>query len=87
MTGTLEHVSGPDYDLSYDPNEVGADLVVECWLPRGPRALVDPGFDPVPGDTVTIGDDEEPPLSARVVRRDGGRVWVQVQLPALSHTA
>lgn len=74
-----------DYELSYDPNEVGPDLVVECWLPRGPMAIADPAFDPLAGDTVLIGDDEEPPLSARVVRRDGGRVWVQVHLPDSSH--
>ena len=85
MTGALKHVSGPDYDLSYDPNEVGPDLVVECWLPRGPRSIVDPTFDPKPGDIVTIGDDEEGPLSARVVRRDGWRIWLQVQLPGSSH--
>jgi hypothetical protein len=74
-------VSDVPYDLNYDPNEVGADLVVECWLRRGPRS-VDPAFNPAPGDTVIIGDDEEPPLSARVVRRDGDRIWVQVHLPA-----
>jgi hypothetical protein len=32
-----------------------------------------------------IGDDEERPLSARVVRRDGDRIWVQVHLPDASH--
>ncbi len=69
------------YDLTYDPNEVGPDLVVECRLHRGPRAD-DAAFDPSPGDTVRIGDDEEAPLVARVIRRAGDRVWVQVQLPA-----
>ncbi|HUP68222.1 MAG TPA: hypothetical protein VM142_00230 [Acidimicrobiales bacterium] len=72
------------YDLTYDPNEVGPDLIVECWIPRGPRS-VDPVFNPTPGDRVTIGDDEEAPLPARVVRRDGDRVWVQVLLPDMSH--
>ena len=85
MTVTLEIVPKSDYDLTYDPNDVGPDLVVECWLPRGPRSTVDPTFDPTPGDMVMVGDDEEAPLSARVVRRDGGRVWVQVQLPDSSH--
>jgi hypothetical protein len=33
------------------------------------------------GDWVLAGDDEEPPLRARVVRRDGDRVWVQLELP------
>jgi hypothetical protein len=78
---TMETMSDYAYDLSYDPNEVGADLVVECRLHRGPRAN-DPAFDPSPGDTVHIGDDEEAPLEARVIRRAGDRVWVQVQLPA-----
>ena len=68
------------YDLRYDPNDVGPDLVVECWLPASPRGG-DSGFDPVPGDVVRIGDDEELPLQARVVRRSGDRVWVQVHLP------
>jgi len=33
------------YDLSYDPNEVGPDLVVECWIPHTPSAdgiILDP---------------------------------------------
>lgn len=68
------------YDLSFDPNEVGPDLVVECWISQSPRAG-DGAFDPQPGDTVAVGDDEGPPLQARVTRRDGNRVWVQVQLP------
>jgi hypothetical protein len=85
VTATLGGVAEPAYDLTYDPNEVGPDLVVECWLPRGPRSALDPTFDPLPGDTVTVGDDEEPPLSGRVVRHDGGRVWVQVQLPDTAH--
>jgi hypothetical protein len=79
----MEHVDDP-YDLSYDPNEVGPDLVVECWIPNSPRAD-DAAFDPAPGDTVTIGDDDEPPLSARVVRRADNRVWVQVELPDSTH--
>ncbi len=52
------------YDLWFDPNQVGGDLVVECWISHGPRAD-DQGFDPQPGDTVFIGDDDEAPLSAR----------------------
>jgi hypothetical protein len=80
----LAAVSEERYDLSYDPNEVGDDLVVECWISHGPRAH-DPAFDPQPGDRVTVGDDEEPPLPARIVRRDGNRVWVQIQLPTTSH--
>jgi hypothetical protein len=68
------------YDLAYDPNEVGADMVVECWISQGPRGG-DTAFDPQPGDSVTAGDDEEPPVRARVTRRDGDRVWIQLQLP------
>lgn len=46
---------------------------------HGPRAE-DPSFDPQLGDWLTIGDDEEPPLRARVVRRDTNLVWVQLDL-------
>jgi hypothetical protein len=52
--------------------------------PNSPRAD-DTTFDPAPADTVLIGDDDEPPLSARVVRRADNRVWVQVQLPGSTH--
>ncbi|MHB1534588.1 MAG: hypothetical protein ACYC1D_08260 [Acidimicrobiales bacterium] len=72
------------FDLRYDPNEVGGDLVVECWISQGPREE-DPGFDPQPADMVTLGDEEEPPLRGRVVRRDGKRVWVQIELPSDAH--
>ena len=72
------------YDLTYDPNEVGGDLVVECWLSHSPRAN-DSDFDPQPADIVTVGDDEERPLRGRVVRRDGNRVWVQLELAAATH--
>ncbi|HXR23425.1 MAG TPA: hypothetical protein VN786_12785 [Acidimicrobiales bacterium] len=72
------------YDLTYDPNEVGGDLVVECWLSHSPRAN-DADFDPQPADIVTVGDDEERPLRGRVVRRDGNRVWVQLELAAATH--
>lgn len=68
------------YDLWFDPNEVGADLVVECWVSHGRRAE-DPSFDPAVGDRVRVGDEDEVPLRARVTRRDGNRVWVQVELP------
>lgn len=68
------------YDLWYDATAVGADLVVLCWISHGPRA-VDRAFDPQVGDQVFVGDDEEVPMSARVVRRDGDRVAVQVELP------
>jgi hypothetical protein len=67
------------YDLWFDPNQVGGDLVVECWISHGPRAE-DRSFDPQPGDTVLVGDDDETPLSARVTRREGDRVWVQIAL-------
>lgn len=72
-----------EYDLSFDPNDVGPDLVVECWISQSRRAD-DPLFDPEPGDSVSVGDDEGPPLHGRVTRRDGNRVWVQVQLTNLS---
>lgn len=67
------------YDLSYDPNEIGPDCVVECWISHGPRAG-DPRFDPQPGDTVSLIDDDAEPLTGRVFRREGNVVWVQVAL-------
>jgi hypothetical protein len=68
------------FDLEYDPNEVGGDMVVECWISQGPRAA-DGAFDPQPGDWLTVGDHEEAPRQARVVRREANRVWVQLNLP------
>lgn len=70
-----------DVDLYFDPNEVDGALVVECWISHGPRAD-DPTFDPQPGDALTVSDDEQPAEPARVVRRDGNKVWVQILLPA-----
>jgi len=77
-------MSRTSYDLWYDATTVGADLVVECWISHGPRAG-DPTFDPQIGDRIRVGDDEEDPLPARVVRRDRDRVAVQVELPATAH--
>lgn len=79
MATTMARMELADYDLWYDANGVGGDLVVETWISHGPRAD-DPSFDPQPGDWLTIGDDEEPPLRARVVRRDTNLVWVQLDL-------
>lgn len=81
---TIDLVESGGYDLWYDATTVGADLVVECWISHGPRAD-DPTFDPRPGDGVSVGDDEEAPFRARVVRRDGDRVAVQVELADASH--
>lgn len=74
----------PGYDLTFDPNDVGGDLVVECWISQGPRAG-ETTFDPQPGDWLLVGDDEGDALNARVTRRAGNRVWVQVELPQASH--
>lgn len=82
MSGTIAAVASA-YDLSYDPNEVGGDLVVETRISDGPRDA-DVSFDPQPGDWVAVGDDEVDPLKARVVRRNGDRVWVQIDLPQLT---
>ena len=68
------------FDLEYDPNEVGGDMVVECWISHGPCAD-DTAFDPQPGDWIVVGDHEEAPRKARVVRRETNRVWVQLDLP------
>lgn len=69
-------------DLVYDPNEVGPDCVVECWVSQGPRAT-DTDFDPQPGNLVTLIDEDAEILRGRVVRRDGNVVWVQVEIPGL----
>jgi hypothetical protein len=65
--------------LWFDATSVGADLVVEIWISHGPRAN-DLTFDPQPGDWVMVGDDDEPAIQARVTRRDGNRVWAQVNV-------
>jgi hypothetical protein len=70
------------YDLRYDPTEVGAEVVVECWITHGPRSS-DTSFDPEVGDVILAGDDELPARRARVVRRAGDRVWVQLPTPGL----
>jgi len=72
-------MSERSYDLWFDPNSVGGDLIAQCWISHGPRAD-DAGFDPRPDDEVTVGDDDEPPLPARVVQREGDRVWVRIRL-------
>lgn len=79
----MRRVGHPGYDLSFDPNDVGPDLVVECWISHGPRAD-DDAFDPQPGDVLTAGDNEGDPLKGRVVRRDGNRVWLQLEFPAVT---
>ena len=71
-----------DYDLWYDATSVGGDLVVETWISHGPRAE-DATFDPQPGDWLHVGDDEEPPVRSRVVRREGDVVWMQLDLSRL----
>lgn len=65
------------YDLWYDATTVDGDLGVMCWISHGPRAD-DSAFDPQPGDRVLVGDDEEKPLPASVVSRDGDRVALRV---------
>jgi hypothetical protein len=67
-------------DLTFDPNEVGPDRVVEAWITQGPRAT-DASFDPQPGDHVTLVDDDSETQQGRVTRRDGNRVWVQLDQP------
>lgn len=79
----MRAVTDEAFDLRYDPNEVGGDLVVECWISHGPRAD-DAVFDPQPADTIILGDEEEPPIRGRVLRRDGNRVWVQIQPPSMA---
>lgn len=69
-------------DLVFDPNDVGPDCVVECWISQGPRAA-DSSFDPHPGTRVTVIDEDGETLTARVVSREENRVWVQVDIPGL----
>ena len=69
-------------DLVFDPNDVGPDCVVECWISQGPRAH-DQSFDPLPGDRVTLVDEDREVLRGRVTSRDANRVWVQVDIPGL----
>jgi hypothetical protein len=73
------------YDLWYDANSVDAEMVVETWISHGPRAN-DSEFDPQPGDWLIVGDDEEPPCKAQVIRRLGDRVWTQLQLAPTTTT-
>ena len=74
------------YDLWYDATSVGADLVVETWISHGPRAD-DASFNPQPGDWLHVGDDDEPPYRARVIRRDANRVWAQLELGLVEQIA
>lgn len=83
---TMTLVGSHAYDLWYDANSVGADLVVETWISHGPRAA-DGSFDPQPGDWVRLGDDDEAPHHARVIRRDGDRVCGQIAHPPFAATA
>lgn len=57
--------------------------MVECWISHGPRAN-DPDFVPVPGDWLVLGDGDGRPIRARVIKRQGDRVSVQIQLGAES---
>ncbi|MFT4010753.1 MAG: hypothetical protein QM655_12020 [Nocardioidaceae bacterium] len=69
-------------DLIYDPTEVGPDLVAACLVSQSPRAT-DPSFDPRPNDILTVTDADGEDLRARVVRRDGNVIWVQLDVPGL----
>lgn len=71
------------HDLWFDPNSVAGDKVAECWISHGPRAD-DADFDPAPGDWLTVGDGDEAPLRARVIKRQGDRVSVQIELSSSS---
>jgi len=57
--------------------------VAECWISHGPRAG-DADFDPTPGDWLTVGDGDEPPLRAQVIKRRGDRVSVRIELDSSS---
>ena len=76
---TVDLVNAVSYDLWYDATTVDAELGLETSISHGPRAA-DASFDPQPGDWVVVGDDDEPPVRAQVLRRSGNRVWVQLDL-------
>ncbi len=79
---TLGIVSAVTYDLWCDATTVDSELAVETSISHGPRGA-DSLFDPQPGDWVLVGDDDEPPLRAQVLRRRGNRVWVRLDLARL----
>ena len=80
---TLGLVNAVSYDLWYDATTVDAQLCVETSISHGPRAT-DRSFDPQSGDWLAVGDDDEPPCRAQVLRRSGNRVWVQLDLAVSS---
>jgi len=65
------------YDLWFEPDFVAGDMVAECQIGHGPCAD-DSDFDPTPGGWLTVGDGDEAPLRARVIKRRGDRVSVQI---------
>lgn len=71
------------YDLWFDVNSVAGDMVAECWVSYGPRSG-DADFDPAPGDWLTVGDGDESPLRACVIKRQGDRVSAQIELSGSS---
>lgn len=85
MSHSIEGVSTA-YDLWYDAATVDGHLEVTCWIAQGPRAE-DASFDPRPGDQVLLGDDEEEPLPALVVRRVDDRVTVRITMAGASAVA
>ncbi|MCL5447495.1 MAG: hypothetical protein M1350_08885 [Actinobacteria bacterium] len=80
----MVNMASKAYDLWFDPNSVGGDLVVECWISHGPRKD-DTVFDPQPGDWLIAGDDDVEPIRGRVIRREENRVWLQLQLPSTAN--
>jgi len=73
------------FDLWYDPNDAGADTVVECWISQGLRSG-DESFRPCVGDWLWVGDDEVPRRRGRVTKIDGNRLWVQMYLDRLTES-
>ena len=80
---TLGIVSAMTYDLWYNATTVDAELGVETSISHGPRSA-DGLFNPQPRDWVLVGDDDEPPLRAQVLRRSGNRVWVRLDIAVTS---
>jgi hypothetical protein len=82
-----ERWTGPRHAFSTFWSTTRTRLGETSWSSAGssqvPRST-DGTFDPQAGDWVTVGDDEEAPLRARVTRREGNRAWVQVKLSSVA---
>lgn len=68
-------MAGSAYDVWYDPNEVDSHNRVQVLL-----AWVRAGLSLTLGAIVLAGDEDEPPVKARVIARDGDTGIAQLEL-------